>query len=121
MTSTEPTATFESRPRLSTLSDLGSVPLAGSWGAIYAVAFGLAAAHGLTQPSVASLISRAARADMQGGALGTSQSAASLARVVGPAMAGALFQQLAPSAPYFVAAVLALGAAACVRLRPAEA
>ena len=100
---------------------LGSVPLAGSWGAIYAVAFGLAAAHGLTQPSVASLISRAARADMQGGALGTSQSAASLARVVGPAMAGALFQQLAPSAPYFVAAVLALGAAACVRLRPAEA
>ena len=56
-------------------------------------------------------------ADTQGGVLGTSQSAASLARVVGPAMAGALFQQFSPGAPYVVAAALALGAAACVRLR----
>jgi DHA1 family tetracycline resistance protein-like MFS transporter len=96
---------------------LGSVPLVGSWLALYAVALGLAVSGGLTQPSVASLISRAAGAGTQGSALGTSQSAASLARVVGPAMAGALFQQFSPAAPYFVAAALALAAAACVRLR----
>jgi len=99
---------------------LASVPAAASWPAIYVVAFGLAAAHGLMQPSVASLISRAAGIDVQGGALGTSQSAASLARVVGPVMAGALFQQISPSAPYFVAAALALGAAGCVRLEGAR-
>ncbi len=97
---------------------LGSVPLVRSWGALYLVALGLAASGGLAQPSVAALISRAASARTQGGALGTSQSASSLARVVGPVLAGALFQQLSPGAPYFVAAVLALGAAACVRLRP---
>ena len=96
---------------------LGSVPFVSSWPALYAVALGLAASGGLAQPSVAALISKAATASTQGGALGISQSAASLARVVGPVMAGALFQQVSPGAPYVVAAALALGAAACVRLR----
>jgi MFS family permease len=96
---------------------LASLPAADSWGAIYACAFGLACGHGLSQPSVASLISRAAAADRQGGALGVSQSAASLARVVGPALGGALFQQVAPGAPYALAAGLALGAAVCATLR----
>jgi DHA1 family tetracycline resistance protein-like MFS transporter len=62
---------------------------------------------------VASLISRAAAADAQGGALGISQSAASLARVLGPAMGGALFQQVAPGAPYLVGAALSLTALIC--------
>ncbi|MGZ6143359.1 MAG: MFS transporter [Myxococcales bacterium] len=96
---------------------LGSVPMVRSWGALYLVAFGLAASGGLAQPSVASLISRAATAGTQGGALGTSQSASSLARVVGPVLAGALFQQVSPGAPYVLAAVLALAAAGCVRLK----
>jgi MFS family permease len=100
---------------------LGAVPAVRSWLALYSVAFGLAASHGLAQPSVASLISRAADKDTQGSALGISQSAASLARVVGPALAGALFQQLSPGAPYLLAAALALGAAACVRVKPREA
>ena len=101
---------------IATLS-LGSVPMVRSWGALYLVAFGLAVSGGLAQPSVASLISRAARADTQGGSLGVSQSAASLARVVGPVLAGAMFQQLSPGAPYLLAAALALAAAACVRLK----
>lgn len=95
---------------------LGAVPLVRSWPALYAVALGLAASGGLAQPSVASLISRAASADTQGGTLGVSQSAASLARVVGPVLAGALFQHLSPGAPYLLAAALALAAAGCVRL-----
>ena len=96
---------------------LGSVPLVRSWGALYLVALGLAASGGLAQPSVSSLISRAASADTQGGTLGISQSAASLARVIGPVLAGALFQQLAPGAPYLLAGGLALAAAACVRVK----
>jgi DHA1 family tetracycline resistance protein-like MFS transporter len=96
---------------------LGAVPLVRSWGALYLVALGLAASGGLAQPSVASLISRAASASTQGGALGISQSAASLARVVGPILAGGLFQQISPGAPYLLAAALALAAAACVRVR----
>jgi len=92
---------------------LAALPAASSWTGIYGCAFGLACGHGLSQPSVASLISRAAAADMQGGALGVSQSAASLARVLGPAMGGALFQQLTPGAPYFVAAALSIAALAC--------
>jgi predicted MFS family arabinose efflux permease len=41
--------------------------------------------------------------------------------VVGPALAGALFQQFSPGAPYLLAAALALAAAACVRVKPREA
>ena len=92
---------------------LAAVPLARSWAGIYGCSFGLACGLGLSQPSVASLISRAAAADMQGGALGVSQSAASLARVLGPAMGGALFQQITPGAPYLVAAALSLAALIC--------
>lgn len=96
---------------------LGSVPLVRSWGALYLVALGLAGSGGLAQPSVSSLISRAASANTQGGTLGISQSAASLARVIGPVLAGALFQQLSPGAPYLLAGGLALAAAACVRVK----
>jgi len=95
---------------------LAALPIASSWSAIYGCAFGLACGHGLSQPSVASLISRAAPAQTQGSALGVSQSAASLARVLGPALGGALFQQVAPGAPYLVAAGLSLAAVVCARL-----
>ncbi|HZX94356.1 MAG TPA: MFS transporter, partial [Myxococcales bacterium] len=96
---------------------LAALPLAASWGAIYGCSFGLACGHGLSQPSVASLISRAAAVDAQGGTLGISQSAASLARVVGPLMGGWLFQEIAPGSPYLVAAGLALAAVVLARLR----
>lgn len=99
-----------------TVIALGALPAAGTWTGIYGCAFGLACGHGLSQPSVASLISRVAAADAQGGALGISQSAASLARVLGPAMGGALFQQVAPGAPYLVGAGLSLAALICARL-----
>jgi len=95
---------------------LAALPAVSSWTGIYACSFGLACGLGLSQPSIASLISRAAPPDMQGGALGISQSAASLARVVGPAVGGALFQQIGPGAPYLVAAGLSLAAALCARL-----
>jgi MFS family permease len=89
-----------------------ALPLVESWTSLYACSFGLAAGAGLTQPSVASLISRAVAADRQGSTLGVSQAAASLARVIGPFAAGELFQHLAPAAPYFAGSLLALASAA---------
>ena len=99
-----------------TAVSLGALPFASSWTGIYACAFGLACGHGLSQPSIASLISRGAPREIQGGTLGISQSAASLARVVGPAVGGTLFQHVAPGAPYVVAAGLSLAAVICARL-----
>ena len=58
---------------------------------------------GLSNPAVTGLLSRAAPRDRQGAYLGMSQSAASLARVTGPPIAGALFL-VTPRAPFFAAA-----------------
>ena len=93
------------------------MPAAASWGAIYGCAFGLACGLGLSQPSVASLISKAAAVDAQGGTLGISQSASSFARVVGPLLGGWLFQEVAPGSPYVVAASLALAALVLAKVR----
>ena len=63
----------------------------------------VAIGSGITNPSVHSLLSRRSPADVQGGILGISQSASSLARVVGPVCGGLLFQNLGLSAPYWMA------------------
>lgn len=65
---------------------------------------------GLANPSLSSLISRAAAADEQGGILGLNQSAAALARAVGPLIAGALYDYAAPG-PYVLGSAAALCAA----------
>jgi len=101
---------------LVTAISLAALPAVASWTGIYGCSFGLACGLGLSQPAVVSLISRASPPDSQGGALGISQAAASLARVVGPAVGGLLFEQIAPGAPYLVAAGLSLAAVLCTRL-----
>jgi MFS transporter, DHA1 family, tetracycline resistance protein len=69
----------------------------------------LAVGYGGALPSVISLVSRVAPADLQGGVLGVGQSVGSLARIVAPAAAGAAYG-LAVPAPYLMgAAVAALG------------
>jgi DHA1 family tetracycline resistance protein-like MFS transporter len=80
--------------------------LAGAlWSVLVATGL-LALGMGLLNPSVTSLISRVAGADERGGVLGVSQSASSLARIVGPALAGAVFGLWGRNAPYYVGAVL---------------
>lgn len=64
----------------------------------------------LASPTSASLLSRAAAADEQGGILGLNQSAAALARAVGPLAAGALYD-LGVSWPYAFGALCAAMAA----------
>jgi DHA1 family tetracycline resistance protein-like MFS transporter len=66
----------------------------------------LALGMGMAQPSTTSLISREARATEQGGILGVNQSVGSLARLLGPAVAGSAFTIGGPSAPYIVGAAL---------------
>jgi MFS family permease len=67
---------------------------------------------GLSNPSVSSLLSRASPHDQQGAYLGLQQSMASLARMLGPLLAGWVFQRFDSRAPFFVsAAILACGAA----------
>lgn len=68
----------------------------------------LAAGFGLANPTLHSLVSRGAGAARQGASLGVAQSASSLARIVGPAGAGALFAAAGPAWPFLAgAAVLA--------------
>jgi DHA1 family tetracycline resistance protein-like MFS transporter len=66
----------------------------------------LALGMGMAQPSTSSLISREASATEQGGILGVNQSVGSLARLVGPAVAGSAFTLGGPSAPYILGAGL---------------
>ncbi|RZA09079.1 MAG: MFS transporter [Proteobacteria bacterium] len=76
--------------------------------------FGIAIGNGLVNPSLSSLVSKGAPADKRGSVLGIFQSGSSLARVVGPPLAGLLFDRVGPASPMFLSCglmfVAALGA-----------
>ena len=77
----------------------------------------LALGMGLLNPSITSLVSQQAEIDERGGILGVAQSASSLSRILGPAVAGPLFEVYGRDAPYYVgAAVMALVVAMALRL-----
>jgi len=67
---------------------------------------GLALGMGLMQPTINSLISRRAGREEQGEVMGVSQSAGSLARVLGPLAAGLSFAAFGRNSPYYLAAAL---------------
>jgi len=91
-------------------------PRFGMWFLFVAGAV-LAFGNGLTQPSVSAFISKKASASEQGATLGTSQSAASLARMFGPALGGFLYSEIGPRAPYVIASLgMALALVAALRL-----
>jgi MFS family permease len=89
------------------------IPVAGAIGS-YAVFLGigplLAVGSGLTNPSLPSLLSRSVGDDAYGRVLGLGQSLSALGRVLGPTVAGALFE-VSPAAPFWMGALLA---ATCV-------
>jgi DHA1 family tetracycline resistance protein-like MFS transporter len=75
------------------------------------VPLGLAAAgRAIVQPSLLSLVSQAATAGTRGSVMGTFQSTASLARIVGPVAAGWLYDQWLPS-PFLLAGLLLVATA----------
>lgn len=64
--------------------------------------------HGVSNPSLSSLISRTAAASEQGGVLGVSQSMASLGRILGPAWGGFIYDQLGFEYPYLTGGLFML-------------
>jgi MFS family permease len=74
-------------------------------GAIYAATGIIAFGSGLTNPSLSAFVSRSAGVHEQGTVLGVLQSAGALARVLGPATGGLLYQSVGHAAPYATAAV----------------
>ncbi len=98
-------------------ADWGALGLAGVWRWLIVGSAFLAVGSSLFNPSLQSLISRHARQEEQGEILGAAQGMASLARGVGPLLAGFLYWWFAPEVPYFVAAAICLGVAVVVLAR----
>lgn len=95
-----------------------AIPFAASppllWPAMLIVAVGFS----LMTPSLNAMISLSVDAGVQGGTMGVSRSATTLARVLGPGFAGLLFEMLGKDWPFFAGALVmcvvigfALGAA----------
>lgn len=77
------------------------------------VAVFIAGGNGLIMPSLNALISRNSTGETQGMNMGLTQSAGALGRIVGPMIAGGMFEAVAPAAPMVSAAAMA-GAVAIV-------
>ncbi len=109
---------------LSFVLGLGLIPFSETLPLVLLCGFLIAFGVGLVQPALNGLVSRNAPADIQGSVMGATQSAQSLARIFGPAVAGVLFAQFGHHSPYVVGAaisVLALLLSVRVRrLAPAE-
>ena len=84
----------------------GAIPLTpqNSWLVLCAIMIGVGVGQGLVTPSLSSLLSRATPATQQGAALGLSQSLSSLARVVGPQVAGMVYDWGSENWPFWLGA-----------------
>lgn len=83
--------------------------LGGSVVAIVIAGTCVACGNGLVSPSTSAIVSRVSTAEDQGLNLGIVQSASALARIIGPAVAGVLFEHVAHGAPMLLgAAIVAL-------------
>ncbi|HWB48740.1 MAG TPA: MFS transporter [Stellaceae bacterium] len=97
------------------------IPAAHDLAVLVVAVSSLALGMGAMQPALNSLISRRAGAEEQGEVMGVAQSVASLSRVLGPILAGALFAGWGRSSPFLAGMVLVVVAAALSwRLPPAE-
>ncbi len=89
------------------------LPFSPPVGAMMATFSVISIGQSISNPSLQSLISRGTRPEEQGFVLGTNQSLSALGRVVGPAMAGPLYQLISPRAPFLTSAGILAG---CVLL-----
>jgi MFS family permease len=79
-------------------------------------ASGIAGGNGFIGPSISALISRSSGPTEQGLNLGIASSAASLARIIGPAIAGVVFEAVGPGVPMMGGAGLVVLAIVAVAL-----
>jgi MFS family permease len=96
------------------------VPAAPSVAVLLVPLAAAALGRAVAQPPMLGLASIAAAPGRRGAVMGAFQSSASLARVVGPALAGGLYDR-ALAAPFWLAAALLLGVALIARGLPAGA
>jgi DHA1 family tetracycline resistance protein-like MFS transporter len=87
---------------------MAMIPFCSTTGLLMVATTILAIGFALSTPSLNSLISFEAGETERGGVMGASRSAATLARVLGPILAGVLFAQISRDAPYFAGAVVML-------------
>lgn len=78
---------------------LALVGLAGSWPVLVIALLVLAVGQGIAAPSVTELVNRASPPSRRGEAMGFQQSAAAMARVIGPPAAGAAFDSVGVWSP----------------------
>jgi len=83
------------------------MPFFPLWGPALLCVVGLGVSNGLAQPSLSSLISRSAPAEVQGGIFGITQALGAFARCIGPLVGNSLFSAQ-PSYPYLLGALLIL-------------
>ncbi len=93
------------------------VPLAPSVALLLLPLLLAAVGRAVAQPALLSLASQAARPEERGAVMGVFQSSASLARVLGPALGGLLYDVSLP-APFWLASVLLIGVAFAGRRLP---
>jgi DHA1 family tetracycline resistance protein-like MFS transporter len=100
---------------------LVALPFAGGKAGLVVATAPLALGAGLTQPSLASLLSRLASSEDQGGTLGIGESASAIGRVVGPVSGTWTFANVSMAFPYlFAAGLMAVSALVTTAVRPAD-
>lgn len=94
------------------------MPLSSTLARVLLAGLLMALGLGLGQPTLSGMISRNSPESVQGSVMGASQSAQSLARIFGPAVAGLLFATFGRQSPYEVGAVIiAVAVLLALRLR----
>lgn len=83
---------------------------AEAWVVLFVALALLSLGQGVITPSLTSVVSDSVAPEKRGEALGVQQSAGALSRIIGPAMAGFVFDRAGVGWPYLLAAVLTLGA-----------
>lgn len=90
-----------------------------TWTALVLSLLFLSVGQGVASPSVTALVTEAAPVDRRGEALGYQQSVGAVGRIVGPAVAGAMFDHVSVGSPYFLgAALVVLGLVAAASVSP---
>jgi MFS transporter, DHA1 family, tetracycline resistance protein len=95
--------------------------MASEVGLAIAILAPTAVGQGILHPSLSSLASKGAGASSRGATMGVFQSAGSLARVIGPVMAGFLYDELGISTPFYAAAIILMIGFAILATRPGPA
>ena len=87
---------------------LGLVGAATTWSVLAPALVVLSLGQGVASPSLTELVHRAAPAARRGEAMGFQQSATAVARIVGPPLAGLLFDRLGEWSPMVAGAAITL-------------